>query len=79
MNEARMSIRLPGETLDFVQGYARDRQMTLSELVLRYFDRLREAVARNDYQMPRCVSKVAGIVPPDVESEYRAHIAEKYL
>lgn len=81
MNDARMTIRLPGETLRFAQGYARDRQMTLSELVLRYFDRLREAVSRKEDQIPSSVSKVVGIIPPDVdvEAEYRAHLAEKYL
>ena len=81
MNDARMTIRLPGDALDFARQYARESRMTLSELVLRYFERLREINLRKSGAVPRSVAKVAGIIPADVdvESEYRAHLAEKYL
>ena len=81
MNDARMTIRLPGEALDFARQYASESQMTLSELVLRYFERIREIVMRKDDAVPRSVVRVAGIIPDDVdaEAEYRAHLSEKYL
>ncbi len=80
MNDARMTIRLPGDTLLFAQRYAKKRQISLSELVVRYFNRLKETFSRED-EVPASVSEVAGIIPSniDVEQMYREHVAEKYL
>ncbi len=80
MNDARMTIRLPGETLLFAQGYARRARISLSELVLRYFNRLRES-SEEMGELPSSVREVAGIIPPDVDVEkmYHDHMMEKYL
>lgn len=80
MNDARMTIRLPGETLLFAQGYARKRHITLSELVVRYFNRLKESFTGQD-EMPASVRDVTGIIPPDVDVEKMYHelVVEKYL
>ena len=80
MNDARMTIRLPGDTLLFAQGYARKRHITLSELVVRYFNRLKESFSGQD-EVPASVRDVVGIIPPhvDVEKMYRDHVVEKYL
>ena len=80
MNDARMTIRLPGDTLLFAQGYARKRHITLSELVVRYFNRLKESFS-DQGELPPSVREVVGIIPPDVDVEkmYREHVAEKYL
>ena len=80
MNDARMTIRLPGDTLLFAQGYARKRQISLFDIVVRYFNWLREAVSGED-EMPASVREVAGILPSDVDVEqmYREHVVEKYL
>lgn len=81
MNDARMTIRLPGETLLFAQNYARERQMSLSELVLRYFNRLKDSFVANDDVVPASVRDIVGILPSkvDVKKSYREHLAEKYL
>ncbi len=81
MNDARMTIRLPGETLLFAQRYAQDRQITLSELVLRYFNRLRDSFAERRDDIPKSVKDVAGILPQDIDVKktYSEHIARKYL
>ena len=81
MNDARMTIRLPGETLLFAQSYARERNISLSELVLRYFNRLKGACATQEGVVPASVRDVAGILPADLDfkDSYRAHLAEKYL
>lgn len=80
MNDARMTIRLPGETLLFAQEYARRARISLSELVLRYFNRLRETSIDED-GLPGSVREVVGIIPPDVDVEkaYGDHVMEKYL
>ena len=80
MNDARMTIRLPGETLLFAQGYARRSRISLSELVLRYFNRLREA-SEEIGGLPTAVREVAGIIPPDVDIEkmYHDYMTEKHL
>ena len=37
MNDARMTLRLPGEYLEFAKNYASEREMTLTDLVIGYF------------------------------------------
>ncbi len=80
MNDARMTIRLPSDTLLFAQGYARKRQISLSELVVRYFNRLKESFSGQD-GIPASVRDVVGIIPSDIDVEqmYHEHLAEKYL
>ena len=80
-NDARMTIRLPGEMLIFAQNYAQERQLSLSELVLRYFKRLKDSLKAKDDDIPASVRDVVGILPPsvDVKRAYREHLAEKYL
>ena len=80
MNDARMTIRLPSEMLYFAQNYAKGRQITLSELVLRYFKRLKDEFA-SKREIPVSVRKIAGIIPKDVNVEkmYHEHAVEKYL
>ena len=80
MNDARMTIRLPSDTLLFAQGYARTRHISLSELVVRYFNRLKESFSGQD-GIPASVRDVVGIIPSDVDIEqmYHEHLVEKYL
>ena len=80
MNDARMTIRLPSEMLLFAQGYARKRQISLSELVVRYFNRLKESFSGQD-GIPASVRDVVGIIPSDIDVEqvYHEHLVEKYL
>jgi hypothetical protein len=80
MNDARMTIRLPSDTLLFAQGYARTRHISLSELVVRYFNRLKESFSGQD-GIPASVRDVVGIIPSDIDVEqvYHEHLVEKYL
>ena len=80
MNDARMTIRLPSDTLLFAQGYARTRHISLSELVVRYFNRLKESFSGQD-GIPASVRDVVGIIPSDIDVEqvYHEHLEEKYL
>ena len=80
MNDARMTIRLPSDMLLFAQGYAKKRQISLSELVVRYFTRLKESFSEKD-EIPASVRDVVGIIPSDIDVEqmYHEHLAEKYL
>lgn len=62
MNDARFSMRLPHDTLLFAQGYAAQCNMTLTDLVIRYFDRLKEEIAATQTRKPtRNISRYVGI------------------
>lgn len=78
MNDARMTIRLPGASLAFVRRYANDMGMTVTELVVGYFERIRHAFAGDD--VPHSVRDVAGIVPKSVDAReiYRKHLMERH-
>ena len=68
------------DMLLFAQGYARKRQISLSELVVRYFTRLKESFSDKD-EIPASVRDVVGIIPSDIDVEqmYHEHLVEKYL
>ena len=80
MNDARLTMRLPGEYLAFARDYAREREMTLTDLVVGYFKQLRESLSVKE-QLPPSVSKMVGIIPSsdgDPMDEYHDHIMERY-
>ena len=62
----------------FVREYAAQTGTTVTDLVIRYFDRIKEAFVGDE--VPKSVRKVAGIVPPSVDAreEYRKHLLERY-
>ena len=78
MNDARMTIRLPGDSLLFAKEYAAQTGTTVTDLVIGYFDRIRATFSGDG--VPKSVHKVAGIVPSSVDSkeEYRRHLLERY-
>ena len=78
MNDARMTIRLPGASLEFARRYASEMGITVTDLVVRYLERMRAAFAGDG--IPASVRDVAGIVPnrTDERSAYRDHLLEKY-
>lgn len=80
MNDARLTMRLPSEYLAFARQYASEREMTLTDLVVGYFKRLKESLAVRD-QLPPSVSEMVGIIPSgkdDAADEYHDHIMERY-
>ena len=80
MNDARLTMRLPGEYLLFAKDYARKREMTLTDLVVGYFKRLKESLSVAG-QLPDSVRDMVGIIPSDDREaidEYHEHLVERY-
>ena len=83
MNDARFSMRLPQGTLDFAQGYAAQCNMTLTDLVLRYFAHLKETATSKAVATSRGIGKYVGAVPAGLsdkamdDARFR-HLMEKY-
>ncbi len=80
MNDARLTMRLPSEYLSFARQYASEREMSLTDLVVGYFKRLKESLEVRD-QLPPSVSEMVGIIPSgkdDAIDEYHDHIMERY-
>lgn len=77
--DARMTIRLPGEYLKFAQEYAKERDMTLSELVVGYFQRLKESLAEKD-ELDPSVREMIGIIPSgtDAKDDYDEYLMRKH-
>lgn len=77
MKTAKMTIRLPDADLAFAKRYAREQGLTLTDLILRYIDRL-SRTAKSD--IPAEVRAVAGAVAPrvDARTEYRNHLMGKH-
>ena len=78
MNDARMTIRLPRASLVFAHEYAEQTGTTVTDLVIRYFERIKASFATSP--VPKSVRKVAGIVPQSIDAreDYRKHLVERY-
>ena len=80
MNDARMTLRLPGEYLEFARNYASEREMTLTDLVISYFKKLKESMAVKE-ELPECVRGMVGIISAgerDSVEEYHDYLMERY-
>jgi len=77
MNTARLTVRLPPSSLGFARKYAKEHGISLTALVLRYFERLNQADAQD---IPKEVADITGIIPGDVsvKSEYYEHVENKH-
>jgi len=87
MNDARFSMRLPQATLDFGHGYAAQNNMTLTDLLIRYLERLRDGVAvlPGKNRRVRDIKKYRGILKGDrtktdaeLDKMRFKHLSEKY-
>ena len=80
MNDARMTIRLPKETLAFAQWYADRTHSTLTDLVKGFLDRLKKSVRAAENGGDDICAEVADILPRglDVDSARDAYLKEKY-
>ena len=67
MNDARMTLRLPGECLEFARNCASEREMTLTDLVIGYFRKLKELMAVWE-ELPEYVRGMVGIIPAGEKS-----------
>ena len=77
MNSARLTVRLPPAELSFAKSYAKEQGLSLTALILRYFERLKQAEVQD---IPKEVLPIAGIIPKNisVKREYTAHIESKH-
>lgn len=70
MNDARFSMRLPHDTLLFAQGYAASCNMTLTDLVIRYFERLKGGIsATHPRKRSRNIDRYVGIAKCTLSDE----------
>lgn len=80
--DARMSIRLPGEYLDFVRNYANQRQTTVSELLVGFIKGLKASCEAADAGISPEVRRMIGIIPiEDPESaacDYYDYLERKH-
>jgi hypothetical protein len=77
MKDAKLTLRLPAEELEFVKKYAREHRLTLTALVHRFFLELQRTQAD---EVPRSLTAIAGLVPSevDVRDEYARHRQRKH-
>ena len=77
MSTAKMTIRLPRKDLDIAKQYAHQHNLSLTGLVLRYFERLRPDETNG---IPPEIAAVAGTLPAgiDVRAEYAAAMEAKH-
>lgn len=80
--DARMSIRLPGEDLDFVRAYAHRRRTTVSELMVGFIKGLKTAYETADDGISPEVRRMIGIVPIENPAshacDYYDHLERKH-
>ena len=76
MDTAKMTIRFPRKNLDIAKQYALQHNLSLTGLVLRYFERLRPDETKG---IPQEIANVAGTLPAgiDVRTEYAAAMEAK--
>jgi hypothetical protein len=77
MDEAKLTVRIPRETLEAAKLYAREHGTTLTRLVVSHLAHLRrEGDALAEAPITR---RLAGVLPPDTSTdEYRDYLEQKY-
>lgn len=76
--QAKLTVRLPREDLEFVKRYAKEQGLTVTEILKRYLTRLREGVESREIHPE--VEKISGLVPPEVDAGalYHEHLLGKH-
>ena len=77
MKNAKLTVRLAADELQFAKAYAREHHMTLTALIHRFFSRLQRA---QNADVPASLEGIAGLVPADADAreERAAHLMEKH-
>ena len=70
MDTAKLTVRLPKADIEFAKRYARAHRLTLTELIDRYFRRLR---SQEEGEIHPEVERISGLVPAEVDAEARFH------
>ena len=78
MNDARLTIRLPADDLEFVKNYARKHHLTVTGLIKHYVKILEQTESG---AVPKDVFPITGIIPGnvDVRKEYREGMLKKHI
>ena len=77
MHDAKLTVRLPEDELDFAREYAQAHGVTMTDLILRFFRGLRETGPDEIHPEIRAIT---GILPrkTDARAEYREHLLRKH-
>lgn len=77
METAKLTVGLPKKDLEFAKRYAREHQITVTELIVRSLQRL-EGVP--EVRINPEVERIIGVIPEeiDAESEYHEHMLRKH-
>ena len=77
MQSGELTIQLTPEEIGFLQEYATEHGLTVSEVIDRYIKRLQKA--RNGNIHPD-VESITGIIPRDIDGvkEYHDHLLKKH-
>ena len=77
MKAAEVTVLLPPEEAEFLEGYAKEHATSIAEIFARYAKRLHSAARCEPH--PKNV-KFTGTVPADQDAreEHRQHIADKH-
>ena len=86
MNDSRLIVRLPSADRTFVQGYAAQYGISVSEVIRQCLSKFRETLAVaecEDDDMPDVLRNAIGSLHCDktdgeLRDEYRKHLLEKY-
>lgn len=78
METAKLTVRLPKSHIESAKRYARDHEMTVTELIDRLFRRLR--TDQDGSKIHPAVEAISGLVPREVdaEAEFHEHLLEKH-
>lgn len=78
METQELTVLLPRGDLEFAEKYAQAHQITVTELIDRYFRSLRDGSRKGAIHPD--VEKLSGLVPAEVDvlAEYREYAARKY-
>lgn len=77
--DSKLTLKLDSEVIEKAKSYARNKNISLSQLVERYLDFV---TTSPDFEITPLVKSLSGIVSLpdsyDSKSEYRKHLSAKY-
>ncbi|GGM78499.1 hypothetical protein GCM10010967_07750 [Dyadobacter beijingensis] len=79
--DSKLTLKLDSDVIEKAKSYAKDRNVSLSELVERYLDFL-TTPPKDDFQVTPLVKSLSGIIvlpeSYNPKTEYRQHLNKKY-
>lgn len=73
----KLTVRLPQDDLQFIKRYAKKHNVTVTELVKRYFGQLRQS---SDHSIDPRLLAITGLLPKKAgdNQEYYDHLEKKH-